>query len=326
MDSFNSNDWSSTPPVENHDMGYGGIPTSRPQGTDLPLEQIQLRRADQPMDPTSGVFQQAFEYVKQRPAETLIMSVLSLIFNSGGGSGGGGGGDSSSSSSGSYDGYDYSGGSDFDYGTWFDGSDLMGMIGPDAIFSGSSPLVASMGGGEAAVLAVIAFVVLAVVLVMAVIGVFVTYGSTSMWLRIIRNQPMDLGMSFKGSVAMFLPLACTMFFVFLAKLTGLMLCIVPGVILALGFYFTSFMVVDKNIPYVDALKASWELTDGHKVSLFVFAILAFLLNFAGVLACCVGVVVTNAVVMGATAIIYDRLAAPGNSYLQEGDGVSAVFE
>ena len=336
MDSFDSNDWTGAPYGGGADgapdMGYGGAPTKRPAGSDLPLEQIQLKRHDQPMDPTAGVFKESFEYVKKYPGETIVMSLLTLIF-------GGGSpninvpsnfGDSGTSSYDSYDSYDYSGGggggSDYNYGGWFDGSDLMSVFGPEALLSGSSPIVGALGGGEVAIIMAIVFVALILGLVMFCIGAFVRIGSTSMWLRILRGQNQSFGASFKGAGAFFLPMLGSLFLAGLAAFGGALLCIIPGIILSFGVYFVHFMVVDKNISYVDALKASWQLTDGHKLSLFVFAILAALLNFAGILACCVGVIGTNAVVMGAIAIIYNRLAAPGNAYLQEGEGVTSVFE
>lgn len=340
MDSFDSNDWTNDPyggaPTGTPGQAaYSGAVTSRPAGSDLPLEQIQIRRDDQPVDATSGAITEAFEYVKQYPGQTIVMSLLSLMFSGGGFNFPGGGGNDFGSSGGyddsydSYDSYDSTGGgggSDYNYGSWFDGSDIMSVIGPDALFSGSSPIVGAMGGGEIAVIAAIAFVVIAFSIVMFLVGAFVRIGASSMWLRILRGQDSSFGAAFKGAGSFFLPMAGTLFLTALAVFGGTLLCLIPGIILTLGLYFVHFMVVDKNIGYVDAIKASWQLTDGHKVSLLIFVILAWLLNVGGILACCVGIIGTNAITMGAMAIIYNRLAAPGNAYLQEGEGVTNVFE
>lgn len=331
MDSFNQNDWSQ--PVDPQGAGgYYAAPTARPPGSEMPLEDIQLRNDNAPIDPTAGVFQEAWEHVKENPVETLVLSVLTLMFNSGGGNfnfPSGLGGDSGSdydsydSTYDSYDSYD-----SLDYGSWFDGSGLLGQAGSDFLggLGGMNPLAGAMSGAEVAMIGVVVMVVFMVLIVMSVLGTFVQFGGGSLWLRLLRGQESTLGASFRGAGGFFLMLFFSGILKNLALFGGFLACIIPGVILTYGFMFVHFMVMDKNIGYVDALKASWRLTDGYKVQLFIFSLLAALLNFAGLLACCVGVFVTNAVTMGALAIIYNRLAAPGNAYLGDSENVSNVFE
>lgn len=55
----------------------------------------------------------------------------------------------------------------------------------------------------------------------------------------------------------------------LAISVGTTLLIVPGVIVALGFSMTFFIMIDDpNISGVDALQASWNMMKGHKWELF----------------------------------------------------------
>lgn len=61
---------------------------------------------------------------------------------------------------------------------------------------------------------------------------------------------------------------------------GYLLFVVPGVILALGLYFSAFLVVDQRMGAVDAMKASWQLTNGKKGQVFV-VMLVFGLVSAG---------------------------------------------
>ena len=63
---------------------------------------------------------------------------------------------------------------------------------------------------------------------------------------------------------------------------GSILCLVPGIIVGLGISQYSYLVVDQGLGGVDALKKSWEMTNGHKMNLFLFGLLAFLVVIAGV--------------------------------------------
>ena len=54
---------------------------------------------------------------------------------------------------------------------------------------------------------------------------------------------------------------------------GIALLIVPGIIIALGLSMTFFIMADNpTISGVDALKASWEMTNGYKTDIFVFSL------------------------------------------------------
>jgi uncharacterized membrane protein len=89
---------------------------------------------------------------------------------------------------------------------------------------------------------------------------------------------------------------------------GFALCIVPGVIVGLGICLYGQFIVDKRLSGVDAIKASWEITKGHKVGLFVFALLAFLVLIAGYIACLVGALFASApILVVALSYIYLRL-------------------
>lgn len=51
---------------------------------------------------------------------------------------------------------------------------------------------------------------------------------------------------------------------------GFILLIVPGVILALGWYFGQYFIVDKRMDLMDAFKASWQVTKGSRGRLLLF--------------------------------------------------------
>ena len=58
------------------------------------------------------------------------------------------------------------------------------------------------------------------------------------------------------------------------------------------WYFTFFFVVDRDMPAMDALSASWRVTQGKSLKMVGLALLAGLIAGCGVLALCVGVLFT----------------------------------
>lgn len=89
---------------------------------------------------------------------------------------------------------------------------------------------------------------------------------------------------------------------------GLVFCVVPGVIIAIACQFYALFIVDKQLSGVDALKASWEVTKGHRVNLLVLAIIMFLVSVLGLAACCFGFLLIAAPMqMLAQAYVYQKL-------------------
>ena len=78
----------------------------------------------------------------------------------------------------------------------------------------------------------------------------------------------------------------------LALVVGLILLIVPGIIFALMFMFTTFIVVDRELGPVEAMKESNRITYGHKWSLLGFTLVLVLINLLGVIALVVGLLVS----------------------------------
>ena len=136
------------------------------------------------------------------------------------------------------------------------------------------------------------------------------------WLKLIRGQDPRFSDLFKG-FRFFFPLVITTSITGLGIMLGMLLLIIPGVILSLGWFFVMYVIVDKNIGYIDAMRASWRLTNGYKAELFILSLLITGVAILGMLACCVGLLVAIPVGAGAVAVVYNRLAEPGNAYLED---------
>ncbi|WP_052464411.1 DUF975 family protein [Methyloceanibacter caenitepidi] len=89
---------------------------------------------------------------------------------------------------------------------------------------------------------------------------------------------------------------------------GLVLLIVPGLIAMVLFMFAGFLVVDRGLGPLDALKTSMEMTKGNRWPLFGFAVLTALILALGVLALGLGLLVAVPIVGLATAYAYRALS------------------
>ena len=73
-------------------------------------------------------------------------------------------------------------------------------------------------------------------------------------------------------------------------LFGLLLLIVPGIIFACKLAFVPYLIVEKRMDVIAAVKRSWHMTTGHAVTIFLMGCLAILIAIAGLIILCVGIV------------------------------------
>lgn len=93
----------------------------------------------------------------------------------------------------------------------------------------------------------------------------------------------------------------------LIVLAGLILFIVPGIIWGIKYQFYNYLLVDKKLWGITALKESAKITKGQKWNLFLFNLLVLAISIGGVLAFFVGSLVATPITMLATAYIYVKL-------------------
>ncbi len=95
----------------------------------------------------------------------------------------------------------------------------------------------------------------------------------------------------------------------LAIIVGLVLLIVPGIIFMLMYMFVMFIVIDRGLGPIKAMKESARITRGYKWQLLGFVLVLTLINLAGALALLVGLLVTVPVTSLAFAHAYRALSA-----------------
>lgn len=73
---------------------------------------------------------------------------------------------------------------------------------------------------------------------------------------------------------------------------GFLLLIVPGIIFALMFLFTTFIVIDRQLGPIEAMKESNRITRGHKWRLLGLLLLLTLINILGLMALGLGLLIS----------------------------------
>lgn len=93
----------------------------------------------------------------------------------------------------------------------------------------------------------------------------------------------------------------------LAVVVGLLLLVVPGIVLAVRLQFYQYLIVDKNMGPLEALRTSWDMTDGSFWGLVLLWLTALGINFLGVLALGIGLLLSMPTTVLAGGWVYRRL-------------------
>jgi uncharacterized membrane protein len=88
---------------------------------------------------------------------------------------------------------------------------------------------------------------------------------------------------------------------------GFVFLIVPGIYLAVKYQFYDYLIVDKGMGPIEAIKRSGVLTEGVKRNLVLFWLALVGINILGIIALGVGLIATVPVSWLANAYVYRRL-------------------
>jgi uncharacterized membrane protein len=124
-----------------------------------------------------------------------------------------------------------------------------------------------------------------------VLGTFINMGVTAFYLNAYDN-PDTVSLESLWHPQPFWKFLAASLLLGLAIVIGFLLLIVPGVIFTLMFMFATFIVVDRELGPIEAMKESKRLAHGHKWALLGFVLVLALINLLGVLALGVGLLVS----------------------------------
>ena len=127
------------------------------------------------------------------------------------------------------------------------------------------------------------------------------------FLKLVRQQAADLNDAFVGFRLAFVPLMLAGLVKTLLTVAGVVLCILPGIYLAVAWMFTYLLVVDKGLDFWPAMELSRKVVTKHWWTLLGLVLINLLIALAGVLACVVGVLVAIPVGLGAVVYAYEDI-------------------
>jgi len=143
-----------------------------------------------------------------------------------------------------------------------------------------------------------------------VLSTFVGMGVTAFYLA-AHDNPETVDLSTLWHPRPFWKFLGASILVGLAIAIGFVLLIIPGIIATLFFMFTTFVVIDKDLGPIQAMKESARIGRGYRWPLLGLLLLLALIAFAGLLAFFVGLLVAMPVTGLAFAHAYRVLSSEG---------------
>ena len=143
------------------------------------------------------------------------------------------------------------------------------------------------------------------------------YGVSFVYLKAARDEPPDIKDVFDGfrdywNVVLASLVVSVIFWI------GIVLLIVPGIIFACKLAFTPYLVLDRKMQAVDAIKESWRMTTGHAWKVFLIGLLAIPIVLAGLICFVVGIIISIMWITLASASLYYAVSSSGGALVREG--------
>jgi uncharacterized membrane protein len=144
-------------------------------------------------------------------------------------------------------------------------------------------------------------------LLSVIVGIILAMGLIRASLAVVQGDRPDAGMLLRTEGFGSYFLAAIVFVV--SAFLGLLLLIIPGIVVIVMWDFFGYVIVEApTTRATDALRRSAAITKGHRRQLLGLGCILLALNFLGVLACGVGVIVTYGITAITLAYTYRTLS------------------
>ncbi len=91
-------------------------------------------------------------------------------------------------------------------------------------------------------------------------------------------------------------------------MVGFVFLIVPGIIFACKLAFVPFLVLDRKLDAIEAIKKSWKMTRGHSCTIFLIGLIAIPIVIIGFICLGVGLIISSMWISSAIAYLYYRVS------------------
>lgn len=144
-----------------------------------------------------------------------------------------------------------------------------------------------------------------------VLQVFYKVGYMRFQLQAIDNKELSAN-SFCTKLDIYLQYFLTTLCYGIIVCAGTMLCVLPGIYLAIRLLLAPYYVIDRQMDCMTAIKTCWNDMSGQWWMLLLALLLFLLINIGGFMACCVGLLVTQPITELASALIYRSISSDRN--------------
>jgi len=135
-------------------------------------------------------------------------------------------------------------------------------------------------------------------------GIPITYGIDYVNLKLLRGEKFDVADVFAGFKDNYLNVILSGILVGAIVIAGFIMLIIPGIIFACKLVFVPYLVMDKKLDAVDAVKTSWDMTNGHSGTIFLMGLLAIPIFILGFVSLIVGIIPAMIWITAAFAAMY----------------------
>lgn len=120
----------------------------------------------------------------------------------------------------------------------------------------------------------------------------IDYGSAFVFLKAVRNEQFEVKDIFSAfeNTERYLNVVLAEILKSAIILIGVFLLIVPGIIFACKLAFVKYLVLDRKMDPVGAVKESWNMTRGYSGKIFLIGLLAVPIGIAGLICFGVGII------------------------------------